>query len=47
MDSSLFYDFLELFVFYSIKLFNGLNLYLKEIIGLYSGVGLPYGLSFD
>jgi hypothetical protein len=42
IESTLLNDFFELFVFYSIKLFNGFNLYLKEIIGLYSGVGLPY-----
>ena len=47
IESSLFYYFFELLEFYSIKLFNGLILYLKEIIGLYSGVGLPYGLSLD
>jgi hypothetical protein len=47
IESTLLSDFFELFVFYSIKLFNGRNLYLKEIIGLYSGVWLPYGLSFD
>lgn len=47
IESTLLNDFFELFVFYSIKLFNGFNLYLKEIIGLYSGVGLPYWLSLD
>jgi hypothetical protein len=42
IESTLLNDFFELFVFYSKKLFNGFNLYLKEIIGLYSGVGFPY-----